>query len=265
MKATDRSGSPAARVAVAFVASAAVACAGCSRKGPRRQAPATSSAAKGQPTAPAPTMPTTAPTRPAGTASAPSGWPSPASLRPTSRPAGVARFAVGSPFDRPYKPPTIGGGKRIWARSFLWDQAPKLVVEKWLTDPPATEGKYVLVEFWATWCPPCRRSIPLLNRLHAKFGDELVVIGVSDETEAAVRRLKQPAAEYALAIDTQARTKKQLGVYGIPHVILLEPGGHVVWEGFPLLEGHELTEAVVERILSVGRKLKAAGRGAPQP
>ena len=59
----------------------------------------------------------------------------------------------------------------MWAKSFLFAKAPALVVEKWLTDEPATQGKYVLIEFWATWCPPCRKSIPKLNEFHQKFPD----------------------------------------------------------------------------------------------
>jgi hypothetical protein len=43
--------------------------------------------------------------------------------------------------------------------------------------------------------------------------------------------------------------KTALGVTGIPHAIILEPEGYVVWEGYPLLEGHELTTEIVERIL----------------
>ncbi len=174
--------------------------------------------------------------------------------QPAARQDKMARFAVDSPFETDYKPPKTAGGKRIWANSCLWQDAPKLVVETWLTDAPKTKGKYVLIEFWATWCPPCRRSIHLLNRLHRAYGEDLVVIGVSDESEAAVRKLKDPAIEYFSAIDTQARMKNQLGVYGIPHVIIVEPGGVVIWEGFPLLKGHELTEKTVEEILAIGRK-----------
>jgi cytochrome c biogenesis protein CcmG/thiol:disulfide interchange protein DsbE len=140
--------------------------------------------------------------------------------------------------------------KKLWARSFLNQKAPDLIVEKWLTAEPDTHGKFVLIDFWATWCGPCRRAIPELNALHQKFGDKLAVIGISDESEAAVRKMTEPKIEYAVAIDTQARMKQAVEVKGIPHVMLMDPSGIVRWEGFPLLSGYELTEQVVADILA---------------
>ncbi|MFC1498418.1 TlpA family protein disulfide reductase [Verrucomicrobiota bacterium] len=148
-------------------------------------------------------------------------------------------------------------GKRLWAYSYIWAKAPELKVERWLTEKPDTSGKYVLVQHWNTWCPPCRRSIPLLNEFHKKYSDELVVIGITDETEKDIKEMKSASIEYYSAIDTQGRQKKELGVFGVPHVIILEPDGYVVWEGFPFQEGYELTEEKIEKILAVGRKLKA--------
>ena len=139
--------------------------------------------------------------------------------------------------------------KQLWAKSFLGQKAPDLVVEKWLTAQPDTKGKFVLIDFWATWCGPCRKAIPDLNKFHKQFGEKLVVIGVSKESEEAILKMKEPVIEYASAIDTQGRMSKQLEVKGIPHVIVIDPQGVVRWEGYPLLGGHELTEAVIEELL----------------
>ncbi|MGC4012924.1 MAG: redoxin domain-containing protein [Luteolibacter sp.] len=139
--------------------------------------------------------------------------------------------------------------KKIWAESYLGKKAPELKVEKWLTEKPATEGKFVMIDFWATWCGPCRKAIPELNKFQEKFRDKLVVIGISDEAEDKARPVSEKEIHYSSAIDTKGETKKEMKVSGIPHVIVLNPKGIVVWEGYPLLSGYELTEEVVKGLL----------------
>src|SRR6185436_1636477 len=72
------------------------------------------------------------------------------------------------------------------------DAAPKLQIAKWVQGEPVKElapGTTYIVEFWATWCGPCRETIPHLNALHEKFKDKgLVVIGqnIWEEDEPGV-------------------------------------------------------------------------------
>ena len=141
------------------------------------------------------------------------------------------------------------GGKKLWAKSVLNEQAPKLVVEKWLGDQPQTKGKFILIDFWATWCPPCRQFIPILNDISSKHPNDLVVIGISDEPAEKVEAMATVKPTYYEAIDTRRRMHDKLEVKGIPHVILIDPNGIVRWEGFPFLQGHELTDATITALI----------------
>ena len=140
-------------------------------------------------------------------------------------------------------------GKQLWAKSYLNRQAPELRVDKWLTDVPDTEGKFVLIDFWGPSCGPCRKSIPDLNKFSKQFADRLVVIGVSLNKEKSVRAMKEPVIEYYSAIDTSKTYISKFEIKGYPHAILLDTRGMVRWEGNPVLKGHELTAEVIEGLL----------------
>ncbi|MGM9477593.1 TlpA family protein disulfide reductase [Pedobacter sp. GSP4] len=140
-------------------------------------------------------------------------------------------------------------GKKLWAKSILNEKAPELVVEKWISKQPDTKAKFVLIDFWATWCGPCRAYIPTLNDIQKKYADKIVIIGVSDETAEKVEAFNNPKINYAEAIDTKGTVKNLLEVKGIPHAILIDPKGIVRWEGFPLLQGNQLTEEVIKGLL----------------
>jgi thiol-disulfide isomerase/thioredoxin len=139
--------------------------------------------------------------------------------------------------------------KQLWAKSVINQKAPKLVVEKWLTDKPNTKGKFVLIDFWATWCGSCRRAIPDLNKFKMEFEKDLIVIGISDETQEKVQSLTNPKIEYYSAIDAENRMYNLLEIRGIPHCILIDPNGIVRWEGYPTLNDFELTSDVIKGII----------------
>jgi len=170
----------------------------------------------------------------------------------------------------PENHPAFSRPKMIWAQSRLWAEAPEIEVEQWVTGAPDLEGKYVLVECWATWCPPCRRSLQLLNYYHEKYGDDLVVIAINETSLEDLEAMEGPTPlsdiNFYMAIDTQRRFANALSVTGIPHAVIIEPQyGCVIWEGMPTLIGYELSGETIDRILEVGRKVKAAMEAAEEP
>jgi thiol-disulfide isomerase/thioredoxin len=133
---------------------------------------------------------------------------------------------------------------------------PVIEIERWVNEPPKDlTGKFVLIEVWATWCPPCRRSLPLLGYFHEKYQHELVVISICETDEEALKAMEGPVKladiKAPLAVDTHRRFANALGVYGIPHAVLIEPiMGAVLWEGMPTQIGAELSDEVMSKFLA---------------
>lgn len=122
---------------------------------------------------------------------------------------------------------------QIYAHPFLHKHAPDCVVDKWLTDAPDTKGKFILMNFFEMRSEPCRRAIPDLNEIQAEFKDHLVVVGLSDESEDAFRKITDPKIDYSVAVDPQRRMLLAVGVTAIPHLMLMDPHGIVRFEGTP--------------------------------
>jgi thiol-disulfide isomerase/thioredoxin len=112
---------------------------------------------------------------------------------------------------------------------------------------PDTKGKALLVEFWATWCGPCRESIPHLNELHGKFGSKgLIILGLTDEDQGTIAkfRKKQPM-DYAVATDRSGRLNRTFGIKSIPQAFLVGKDGKILWSGHPL----QLDESAIRNAL----------------
>ena len=93
------------------------------------------------------------------------------------------------------------------------------------------KGKYVLVDFWASWCGPCRAEIPNLIKVYNQYkGDKFEVLGVATwdepkDTEKAIKELKIP---YPQMMNAQKAGSDAYGITGIPQIILFGPDGKIV-------------------------------------
>lgn len=91
-------------------------------------------------------------------------------------------------------------------------------------------GKAVLVDFWASWCGPCRQSFPWMNEMHQKFnsqGLEIIAINVDQEPELAQEFLRELPAQFTVAFDAEGTTPEAFGVMGMPSAYLIDRDGRI--------------------------------------
>ena len=103
-------------------------------------------------------------------------------------------------------------------------------------------GKVVYVDFWASWCGPCRRSFPWMNDMQQKYGGKgFVVVGVNvDKKRAdADKFLAQIPAAFTLAFDEAGTTPNAYGVKGMPSSYLVDANGKIVYVERGFLDEHK--------------------------
>ena len=144
------------------------------------------------------------------------------------------------------------------------DKAPQLQTGKWIQGEPVKEfqkDKAYIVEFWATWCGPCRVSIPHLNDIYTKYKDKgLVVIGQDcwERDDNLVAPFVEKMGEkmtYRVALDNKESNEKgkmaetwmaAAGQNGIPSAFLVDTKGSIAWIGHPM----SLEEQVIDDVLA---------------
>ena len=124
---------------------------------------------------------------------------------------------------------------RSGSASRLGEKLPPVAVQYLPGSLPYVSGKPAVIEFWATWCPPCRESIPHLNALFARSQGKLQIIGISNEDQTTITafRKKTPMG-YSVASDPSNRLAQHFGVRGIPSAVLVDAAGVVKWTGHPM-------------------------------
>ena len=140
--------------------------------------------------------------------------------------------------------PATNKAKQLYARNVQGKPLPVPFgkTEKWLSKKIPTEGRVMVLDFWATWCGPCLRASPKLDALQKKLGDDVRIIGVSGqargsrfpEDEKSIRaHMQKHKVAYSHVNDMSQAVYRSLQIRGIPHVIVMSSDGVVRWQGNP--------------------------------
>ena len=135
---------------------------------------------------------------------------------------------------------SVGGDQDSTQPHSSAETASVMAVAHWVKGDPVdiSSGVHV-VEFWATWCPPCRTSIPHLSEIQQKFADRGVkIIGVSNEKPGTVEPFVEKMGvmmAYTVAIDGGIAKDymEKYNIGGIPHAFVVKDG-KVAWHGHPM-------------------------------
>jgi len=164
-------------------------------------------------------------------------------------------------------------GTPAMATPSIGDSPPPLKISEWVKGRPVdlkrdVGKKIYMVEFWATWCPPCKMSVPRLTQFQKRFEKDLTIIGVTsiddrgNDRRAIKRFVKDQgsAMDYAVAIDDGMTTwNAYMGMMaGIPHAFVVDRDGKIVWQGSPL---EPALDQVLADVIAGSYDIKSALRG----
>jgi thiol-disulfide isomerase/thioredoxin len=113
----------------------------------------------------------------------------------------------------------------------------------------ALRGNVVYVDFWASWCGPCRQSFPWMNEMQARYGGQgLRIVGINVDTHEKDARdfLTETPATFTVAFDSTGATPRSYRIKGMPTSLLIDADGKVVFEhsGFRVADKAELEQRI---------------------
>lgn len=117
-----------------------------------------------------------------------------------------------------------------------------------LSDYVGNGRKLTIVDFWASWCGPCKREIPYLKEVYERYKDQGVeVVGVAtwDEPEATLKAIETLGIAYPQIINAQRIGSDAYGILGIPEILMIGADGTILARG---LRGAEIEEAIIENL-----------------
>jgi len=142
-------------------------------------------------------------------------------------------------------------GEVSFGQPKIGDTAPELNVTDWIQNKPSSvslKNKFIIIDFWATWCAPCLASIAHMNKLaeENKEKSNLVFLSLSDEKkEKIIPILSRIPFKSTVVTDTTEQTQNAYKIETIPYCTIIDDKGIIRWTGDP----KELTNDIIQGIL----------------
>jgi peroxiredoxin len=118
-------------------------------------------------------------------------------------------------------------------------------------------GKLVLLNFWASWCAPCREEMPAMEKLYQEYKDKnfsVFAIAVNDSKTDAVNFLKEHKITYPIALDPEAKVGQEYGAWGLPVTYLIGPKGEGLARGWGPADWHRAAARKLIKDLLDGKR-----------
>ena len=144
------------------------------------------------------------------------------------------------------------------------DNAPTINITDYISNIPSDKNfknKFILLEFWATWCGPCLEQVPHLNKLQEKYKlkKDFVFLSITDEKPEKVLKTLKKVPFNSIVISDQTRktlkdfVEKKYGFISLPTTVLIDNKGIIKWIGSPFV----LNDIIIDKFIN-GKELKAS-------
>ncbi|WP_054534226.1 TlpA family protein disulfide reductase [Herpetosiphon geysericola] len=116
-------------------------------------------------------------------------------------------------------------------------------------NPAEYRGKPLIINFWASWCEPCKEEMPALVRTAERYGDKIAVVGINltdqDKDQEIRRFIQRYAVTYPIALDNERVAQQAFGIFNIPVTFFIDSEGIIRYTRI-----NAITETEMDHVLS---------------
>ncbi len=145
--------------------------------------------------------------------------------------------------------------------ALLFMQMSSVMADSSLLDLSKYQGKAVYLDFWASWCQPCKKSFPWMQEMHSKYAEQglhIIAVNLDEDAADADRFLKQYPVDFEIIRDPDATLVEQFALKGMPTAFLFDTGGKLVSRhiGFSKKKQAKYEAEIIKLVAGVNQSAK---------